>query len=157
MRLKKMIAVILSGLMLLPLTACGSASQTGSDAASSVEPEIVLDVAFENNSSEPIGAGWERAQEIIKEKSGGKMAIEVYPDSQLGDKSSLIDSMLLGEPVCTLADGAFYADYGIKDMGILFGPFLFDDWDQCWTLIESDWYEDQCKKLERIKNPRTIQ
>ena len=94
-----MIAVILSGLMLLPLTACGSASQTGSDAASSVEPEIVLDVAFENNSSEPIGAGWERAQEIIKEKSGGKMAIEVYPDSQLGDKSSLIDSMLLGEPV----------------------------------------------------------
>ena len=148
MRLKKMTAVILSGLMLLPLTACGSASQTGSDAASSVEPEIVLDVAFENNSSEPIGAGWERAQEIIKEKSGGKMAIEVYPDSQLGDKSSLIDSMLLGEPVCTLADGAFYADYGIKDMGILFGPFLFDDWDQCWTLIESDWYEDQCKKLE---------
>lgn len=148
MRLKKMTAVILSGLMLLPLTACGSASQTGSDAASSVEPEIVLDVAFENNSSEPIGAGWERAQEIIKEKSGGKMAIEVYPDSQLGDKSSLIDSMLLGEPVCTLADGAFYADYGIKDMGILFGPFLFDGWDQCWTLIESDWYEDQCKKLE---------
>ena len=63
-----MTAVILSGLMLLPLTACGSTSQTGSDAASSVEPEIVLDVAFENNSSEPIGAGWERAQEIIKEK-----------------------------------------------------------------------------------------
>ena len=29
------------------------------------------------------------------------MAIEVYPDSQLGDKSSLIDSMLLGENVCT--------------------------------------------------------
>lgn len=33
-------------------------------------------------------------------------------------------------------------------MGILFGPFLFDNWDQCWTLIESDWYEEQCKKLE---------
>ena len=31
MRLKKMTAVILSGLMLLPLTACGSASQTGSE------------------------------------------------------------------------------------------------------------------------------
>ncbi len=31
--------------------------------------------------------------------------------------------------------------------------FSFDDWDQCWTLIESDWYEDQCKKMEekRIK------
>ena len=69
------------------------------------------------------------------------MAIEVYPDSQLGDKSSLIDSMLLGENVCTLADGAFYADYGVPDFGIVFGPFLFDNWDQCWTLIESDWYK----------------
>ncbi len=76
------------------------------------------------------------------------MAIEVYPDSQLGDKSSLIDSMLLGENVCTLADGAFYVDYGVPDFGIVFGPFLFDSWEQCWTLIESDWYKDQCAKLE---------
>lgn len=76
------------------------------------------------------------------------MAIEIYPDSQLGDKSSLIDSMLLGENVCTLADGAFYADYGVPDFGIVFGPFLFDSWEQCWTLTESDWYKEQCAKLE---------
>ena len=57
--------------------------------------------------------------------------------------------MLLGEPVATLADGAFYADYGVPDFGIVFGPFLFDDWDQCWTLIESDWYQEQCDKLEQ--------
>ena len=146
---KKLIALAVTGAMLVSVAACGNnTGSTASESGTSVEPEVVLDVAFENNSSEPIGQGWEKAQEIIKEKSGGKMTIEVYPDSQLGDKSSLIDSMLLGEPVCTLADGAFYADYGIKDMGILFGPFLFDNWDECWTLIESDWYEEQCKKLE---------
>ena len=33
--------------------------------------------------------------------------------------------MLLGENVCTLADGALYADYGVPDFGIVFGPFLF--------------------------------
>ena len=87
-------------------------------------------------------------QELLKEKSGGTMEIQIYPDSQLGDKSSLIDSMLLGENVCTVADGAFYADYGVPDFGIVFGPFLFDSWDQCWTLIESDWYKEQCDKLE---------
>lgn len=145
MKLKKLTALGLTSAMLLSLAGCGGA---GDASDTSVEPEVVMDVAFENSSSEPIGAGWEKAQEIIKEKSGGKMSIEVYPDSQLGDKSSLIDSMLLGEPVCTLADGAFYADYGIADMGILFGPFLFDNWEQCWTLIESDWYEQQCEKLE---------
>lgn len=169
MKLRKVMALTLAGAMAATsLTACssGSADTTATTAAAagteaaaadttaaaadagSADAEVTLQVAFENSISEPVGQGWVKAQEIIKEKSGGTMAIEVYPDSQLGDKSSLIDSMLLGENVCTLADGAFYADYGVPDFGIVFGPFLFDSWDQCWTLIESDWYKEQCAKLE---------
>ncbi len=112
--------------------------------------DVTLQVAFENSASEPVGEGWAKAQEILEEKSGGTMSIDIYPDSQLGDKNSLIDSMLMGENVCTLADGAFYADYGVPDFGIVFGPFLFDDWDQVWTLTESDWYQEQCDKLEEM-------
>ena len=172
MKLRKVMALTLAGAMTATtLTACGggadetTAAAAGADKettaaaedkettaaaadSGSADAEVVLQVAFENSITEPVGEGWTKAQEIIKEKSGGKMAIEVYPDSQLGDKSSLIDSMLLGENVCTLADGAFYADYGVPDFGIVFGPFLFDNWDQCWTLIESDWYKEQCGKLE---------
>ena len=172
MKLRKVMALTLAGAMAATtLTACGggadetTAAAAGADKettaaaeekettaaaadSGSADAEVVLQVAFENSITEPVGEGWTKAQEIIKEKSGGKMAIEVYPDSQLGDKSSLIDSMLLGENVCTLADGAFYADYGVPDFGIVFGPFLFDNWEQCWTLIESDWYKEQCGKLE---------
>ena len=171
MKLRKVMALTLAGAMAATsLTACGggdtaktttaaaadttaadttaAAADTTAAAADTADADVVLQVAFENSVTEPVGQGWTKAQEIIKEKSGGTMAIEVYPDSQLGDKSSLIDSMLLGENVCTLADGAFYADYGVPDFGIVFGPFLFDNWDQCWTLIESDWYKEQCDKLE---------
>lgn len=105
-------------------------------------------VGFENAMYEPIGQALEKWQQLVAEKGDGSIEIVLYPDSQLGSKNELIDSMLLGEPVVTLADGAFYADYGVKDMGILFGPFLFDTWDQAWTLTESDWYKDQCKQLE---------
>lgn len=157
MKLKKVLALILSGATAVSLMACASGSNTtattavtneSTKAAAENKDAVVLQVAFENSSSEPVGEGWKKAQEIMETKSGGKMKIEIYPDSQLGDKSSLIDSMLLGENVCTLADGAFYADYGVPDFGILFGPFLFDSWDQCWTLIQSDWYKEQCNKLE---------
>ncbi len=162
MKSKKVLALILSGAVAATLMACGG-SNSPSTAAASKETKaademtaapadnadaVVLQVAFENSSSEPVGEAWKKAQEIMEEKSGGKMKIEIYPDSQLGDKSSLIDSMLLGENVCTLADGAFYADYGVPDFGILFGPYLFDSWDQCWTLTQSDWYMEQCRKLE---------
>ena len=174
MKLRKVMAMTLAAAMMAGLAACGGSSapattaaaaapaetkaeaaapaETKAEAAAPAEAsgdaEVTLRVAFENSASEPVGIGWAKGQEIIKEKSGGKMAIEVFPDSQLGDKNSLIDSMLLGEPVCTLADGAFYADYGVPDFGIVFGPFLFDSWEQCWALTESEWYAEQCKKLE---------
>ena len=172
MRSKKLWAVALSGAMAASmLAACGGSSSTSttaaassaaaaqgetkaaaadaqSGAAGSSNAEVTVRVAYENSESEPLGKAWDDAKQIITDKSGGTMAIETYPDSQLGDKSSLIDSMLMGENVVTLADGAFYADYGQKDMGILFGPFLFDNWDQCWKLIDSDWYKDQCYQLE---------
>lgn len=149
--MKKIISVLLIAGLMTSMVACGDKKETKSESTAKAEggeAAVTLQVAFENSASEPVGEGWEYAQEIIKEKSNGEMAIEIYPDSQLGDKSALIDSMLLGENVCTLADGAFYADYGVQDMGILFGPFLFDTWDQCWTLIKSDWYKAQCEKLE---------
>jgi TRAP-type C4-dicarboxylate transport system substrate-binding protein len=50
--------------------------------------------------------------------------------------------------VATLCDGSFYADYGVPDFSITYAPYLFDSWEQCWTLIESDWYQEQCRKLE---------
>lgn len=119
-----------------------------STGASAADAEVVLQIGFENSISEPIGQALEKWQQLVDEKGDGSLKIELFPDSQLGNKNELIDGMTLGEPYITLADGAFYADYGVSDFGIVFGPFLFDNWDQCWTLIESDWYAEQCAELE---------
>ena len=163
--LKKMAAVLLSGALVLSLAACGgnggnggngSNGGTSSGNAGGGNPStpsgggasVTLQVGFENSSSEPFGQGMAKWQELLAAEDCG-LEISLYPDSQLGDKSSLIDSMTLGEGVCTLADGAFYADYGVNDFGIVFGPFLFEEWDDCWTLIESDWYKAQCEALEQ--------
>ncbi len=119
-----------------------------STGVSAADAEVTLQIGFENSISEPIGQALEKWQQLVDEKGDGSLKLELYPDSQLGSKNELIDGMTLGEPYITLADGAFYADYGVPDFGIVFGPFLFDDWDQCWTLIESDWYKDMCTQLE---------
>ena len=128
--MKKIVAVVL--MMMLVLTAVASAE--------------VLQIGFENSMSEPIGQGLQKWQELLAAKNVD-LTIELFPDSQLGNKTDIIDQMLLGEPVMTLADGAFFADYGVPDMGIVFGPFLFDNWDECWKLTESDWWAEQCAKL----------
>lgn len=145
MKIKKLLAVILAGTLgISSLVGCSSYERP----APSPDEPTVIQIGFENSISEPIGEALVKWQELVEEKGDGSLKIELFPDSQLGSKSELIDTMLIGEPVITLADGAFYADYGVKDFGILFGPFLFDTWEQCWKLIESDWYADQSKQLE---------
>ena len=126
---KRLLASLLCGAMAVSLAACGNSSQgsTGDDGSSASGDVVELQIGFENSASEPIGQGLEKWAELLDEASGGTMKITLYPDSQLGSKNELIDSMMLGEPVATLADGAFYADYGVPDFGIVFGPFLFDD------------------------------
>lgn len=154
MKLKKLFALLTAGAMMTGLAACGGngstagGSEAGSTGTAASGDATVIQVGFENSISEPFGQGLVKWQELVEEKSNGTLKIELFPDSQLGSKAELIDSMLLMEPVVTLADGAFYADYGVPDFGIVFGPFLFDSWDECWTLTESDWYADQCKQLE---------
>lgn len=120
----------------------GCASSSDRSAA-----EIVFLAGYENHPGEPIHDGMMRWAELLEERSNGTMRMELYPSSQLGSKSDLIDQMYAGAPVITLADGAFYADQGVPDFGITFAPYLFDDWDQAWRLTESEWYARQSALL----------
>ncbi|MBC7239973.1 MAG: C4-dicarboxylate ABC transporter substrate-binding protein, partial [Chloroflexi bacterium] len=91
-------------------------------------------IGYENHPGEPVDLGCNHWKKLIEERSGGTIKVQLYPSSQLGSKNELIDQMLAGIPVITLADGAFYADRGVPDFGIVFGPYLFDSWDDCWKL-----------------------
>ncbi|MDO4269512.1 MAG: C4-dicarboxylate TRAP transporter substrate-binding protein [Eubacteriales bacterium] len=154
MKYKKMIAAGLTAAMAVGmLTGCGQASQPseGGTAGKTAEPEtqqVVIQLGYENNPGESIDLGCNEWARLVEEKSGGDIKIEVFPSSQLGSKVDLIDQMLAGAPVITLADGAFYADRGVPDFGILFGPYLFSDWEECWNLTESPLYNRLCGELE---------
>ncbi len=145
--MKKTLVLVLAVSVLMTGMLFATGSSEAAPAATALEP-IVVQIGFENSMAEPISQAFKKWQDLVAEKGDGTIKLELFPDSQLGSKNSLIDSMLLGEPVVTLADGAFYADYGVKDFGIVFGPFLFDNWEQCWTLTESDWYKEQSEALE---------
>ena len=148
---------VLAAAFAFTLAGCGgessssASSSTASTASADTAAEpIVLRVGYENHPGEPFDLGCQKWQELLEQKSGGTMKIELYPSSQLGSKDDIMDQMVAGEPVCTLTDGAFYADRGVPDMGIVFGPFLFDSWEQAFKLNSSPWYQEQAKKLEEV-------
>lgn len=150
---KRVLAMVLMGVMAAVLGGCGSGSsetEADTDNTSAVgtesadgNVEVSISVGFENGMQDMMSQAVSEWAEILAEKSGGTMELVLYPDSQLGSKNDLIDSMQMGENVITIADGAFLAEYGAPDLGILYGPYLFTDWDQVWKLVESDWFSDQ--------------
>lgn len=153
--MRKTVVILLVALMALSLlTACGSTSapkennQSGAPQPAEGTKPVVIQIAYENNPGEPIDLACKEWKRLLEEKSNGTIKVELFPSSQLGSKNDLIDQMLAGAPIITLADGAFYADRGVPDFGITFGPYLFENWDECWKLIESDWWKEQCAKLE---------
>lgn len=145
--MKKIFALLLVLTFALgSLSGCGG--QTGNegtgdtDAPAPIEP-VIVKIGYENNPGEPIDVACNAWAEYLSEVSGGTMEMQCFPSSQLGSKNDIIDQMLAGDNVITLADGAFMADRGAQDMGIQFAPFLFNDYDDAWKLVESDWWEGQ--------------
>lgn len=136
------------------LTACGGESTTtvgeGTAPVGGTGSSVVVRIAYENHPGDPIDLAVNEWARLIEEESGGTMTVELFPSSQLGSKSDVIDQMLAGDSVITIADGAFYADLGVPDMGITFGPYLFDTWEQAWTLVDSEWWAEQQQELQQM-------
>ena len=153
--MKKIFALLTACAMFAGLTACGNSGApsgtpegNGSDpaAAPSGEP-VVVQIAYENNPGEPIDLGCNEWARLIEERSNGTMTVQLFPSSQLGSKTDLVDQMQMGEGIIHIGDAAFWADYGAKEMGIASAPYIYDDWDQYFKLLETDWWQTQSEQL----------
>lgn len=155
----KMLAILLSLGILVSVVGCGANDGTAMESPDEtpVETSITkVQIGYENNESEPTAKAVEKWAELVKEKSNGTVEFELFPNSSLGSKTELIDQMLLGSAVITVADGAYLADYGVADFGILYAPYLFKNWDEVWKALDSQWYADISDDLANKAKLRVV-
>jgi len=136
---KIMIVMMVAMLLSLPLFANGS--QEAKD------DTVIIKVGYENNPGEPIDVAANNWARLLKERSGGRVEMQLFPSSQLGTKNDLTEQMSMGSNVITITDGSFLMDF-VPDIGILSGPFLGSSWDEYFKLTSSKWFDDQVAKLE---------
>ena len=110
--------------------------------------EFTIKLCHEQVDGDPIDMGCDKWAELIAQKTDGAVIMEVYPSSQLGIKADLIEMMLMGQPVCTIADGSYLMDY-VPDFGVVMGPFLFTDWNKMYKITASEWWKEQSEKLRK--------
>ncbi len=85
----------------------------------------------------PVHKGMEVFADLVAEKSGGNLAIKIYPDGQLGGEREVLELLQIGSipmtKVSTATMGSFAPEYEI--LGV---PYLFRDEDHLFRVLEGE-------------------
>ncbi len=100
-------------------------------------------------STHPYQAGALKFAELVKEATHGKIIIDVFPASQLGNERDLIEGLQLGTVDFTITTtgtiSSFQPEFGVTDL-----PFLFRDLDHAYKVLDGDVGDELYKKIEGI-------
>ncbi len=123
--------VALTALMIdVSLSACGATGQE-------VTPEIVLTYAENQTANYPTTQGAEYFAQLVRERTGGRIDVQIYADAQLGDETSVAQQLCFGGidmMRCSLATVTNYSDMAT----VLMMPYLYDSADQMWKVLDGD-------------------
>src|SRR5690349_11525223 len=96
----------------------------------------------------PKGKGSLKFKELAEKYTGGKVKIEVYPNSQLFKDKEEMDALQLGSVQILAPSTAKFAPLGAKEFEALDLPWLFKDDKQYETVMKGDVGKWLFKKLE---------
>lgn len=156
---KHLVSLILAAAMAAGLSACGgqtaqqstAAATEGTKQASEAAPaesqeketapagkaEVTLSLNHVGATTHPYQYGSERFAELVSEKTGGRIAVEVYPASQIASGAKAIEFVQMGTLDIAL-ESTMSAENFVPEIGVLNLPFLFENADQAFTVLDGD-------------------
>lgn len=97
----------------------------------------------------------ERFAELVAEKTGGELTIQVFPAGQLGEAVSQIENVMLGAQDM-FANVADWNEHLVKDYAIMGMPFAFTGVDHVKRFIESEHYAEMKRRMIEEKGIRVL-
>ncbi|APH03691.1 C4-dicarboxylate TRAP transporter substrate-binding protein [Bacillus weihaiensis] len=152
--MKKIIGFIsLLTLWSMLLVGCGSNDTEVS--GESNEKVYTLKMSTQQADTAPIVKGFNTLAERLKEKSDGRLVMEVYPSAQLGSDDDVIEQAEQGVNVALLTDGSRMGVY-VEEMGILGAPYLIDNYDEALKITQTDLFQSWTDKLASEHGVRVL-
>ncbi len=99
------------------------------------EPEIVLKLGHSLDTTHPVHKGMVYMAEKVKEKSSGRMKVEIFPSEQLGTEKECIEALQLGYMAVTKTATAVMEGF-VPRMKIFGIPYLFRDSEHYWKVVK---------------------
>jgi tripartite ATP-independent transporter DctP family solute receptor len=103
--------------------------------------------ANQNSKGHPIVSGMEKFAELVDQKSGGKMKVQVFPGGALGSDQANVSSLQGGTLEMASMNSGIFASL-VKDFAIYDFPFLFGNPKEADTVVDGPFGVAMHKKLE---------
>lgn len=135
MRIK---AVLLFGLAMLILTACGGRKE---DQKMASAPEFVFTYAENQAEDYPTTQGACRFAELVEEKTGGRIKILVKADGVLGDEKTVIEQIQFGGVDFARVSLTPLAEF-VPRLNVLQMPYLYTGREHMWKVLDGEIGDD---------------
>jgi len=98
--------------------------------------EVTLKLGHIADPQNPYAQGAQKFADLVAEKSGGTINVEVYPSSQLGNQRDLVEGLTLGTLDLTMTStavlGNFHPQIAVFDL-----PFIFRDREHAFEALDT--------------------
>ncbi|MEY8688886.1 MAG: TRAP transporter substrate-binding protein [Leptothrix sp. (in: b-proteobacteria)] len=112
---------------MLAATAALAAATFGTMPLAQAQTPIVIKFSHVVAPDTPKGKGAQRFKELVEQRTGGKVKVEVYPNSQLYKDKEELEALQLGSVQMLAPSLAKFGPLGVKEYEVFDLPFLFKD------------------------------
>lgn len=124
-----------AGVSAAPENTENSAAASGTTDTSNAK--VTIKVSLSQAASEPPVQAANHFKEIVEEKSGGEIKVEIYPDNQLGNERDVIEGMQLGTVEMAMTSVATFSNF-VPSINIFCLPTLWTDKENMYAALDSD-------------------
>jgi len=111
--------------------------------------DVTLRVSHEMAAQDAINIAALRFAERVAERSGGRIAVKVFPSAQLGHDNDALEQIKLGADMICITNPGGAAPSEVPDLSVLDGPYLYDSLADYRKLVKSDWFKSIEAQLEQ--------
>ncbi|WP_163264000.1 C4-dicarboxylate TRAP transporter substrate-binding protein [Chelativorans alearense] len=104
--------------------------------------------------TDPLQVAAEGMKKAVEERSGGRLEIELYPSSQLGDTQDMMDQAAAGANVGTFVEASRVSVF-VPQFDVLVAPYAFDSVEEIARFVETDTFANWNDQL-REKSGLTL-
>lgn len=149
--MKRKMLLALSLVLILTLLSACSTSQSGNNQDDS--KTYTLKVGMVVTDQDPMYLGAMELKKNVEERTNGRLKVEVYPSSQLGDTKDIMEQAKMGANVAAISDAALMSEI-VPEIGVLAAPYVVDNYEEAEKLVTSDlfkgWYGDVSSSGYRV-------